>query len=101
MKRLKHEIVVLFTIAKKRSKSIGFVFVDDTNLVVGKLYPLLYVISKVADSMQKVIDTQEGYLKAIGGVIRLDKLFAYLILYKFNELGEYSFKILDKIDINL
>ena len=51
MKRLKYEIVVLFAIAKKRSKSIKFVFVDDTDLTVGKLYLLLSTISEVAESI--------------------------------------------------
>ena len=56
MKRLKYEIEYISAISKECLRSIGYVFVDDMDLVSRKLKPWNNDIDDVYDSMQKVID---------------------------------------------
>ena len=57
MKRLKYDIEYISAISKEYSRSIGYVFVDNTDLVSGKLKPSNNDIDNIYDSMQKVINT--------------------------------------------
>ena len=49
--------------------------------------------------MQKTIDWQEEYLKVTGGVIWPKKSFVYSIGFAFKPNRDYSFELLENIDI--
>ena len=91
MKRLRYEIQLIIAIQKEKARTIGFIFVNDTNLVARKLYYSINNIDGIFEDIQWVIDTWEGYLAATRGVIRSKKLFVYLVAFKFKPLGEYLF----------
>ena len=40
-------------------------------------------------------------LKKIGGVIRLDKSFAYVLLCRFNSKGKYRFESVKEIKVSI
>ena len=85
IKQLKHEIQIVSAMLKEKSKTIGFVFIDDTDLTAEKLYPAQNEIEEVANDMQEAIDTWEGCLKTTGRAIRPDKSFVYQISFYFEK----------------
>ena len=78
---------------------MGFVLVDDMNLIGGKLFDSTEDIEDTARRIQKAIYTWEWLLKTTSGAIRLDKSFIYQITFKFDSKGRYSFKT--KLDSDL
>jgi len=80
---------------------VCFVFIDDSDLVDGNLITDYDDIVEVAESIQDIIDTWEGTLKATGGAIRPDKSFAYLLSFKFKSNGDYKYKSVAETDIEL
>ena len=70
-------------ISNKRSKLVGFIFVNDIDLYEGKLYDSNFLIHEVLDEVQKSIDYWEGSLTTIGGAIHPDKSFIYPISFSF------------------
>ena len=56
MKSLKYEITYIIVITKEK-RVIGFIFVDDIDLVARKLFCTIYDIDEVFDNIQRAIDT--------------------------------------------
>ena len=101
MKRLKHKLVQYSALLKERSVSIEFIFVNDTDLTIGKLHLTVSNMEEIIVEMQKAIDIWEGCLKTTDRVIRPDKLFAYVISYWFNSKGEYKYELVKEIEAEL
>ena len=78
-----------------------FIFIDNTDLVAGRLLNSNWDIDNVARVMQNAIDAQEGALKTIGGAIWPDKLFVCPIVHKFHNTGAYSFEQIEDLNTSL
>ena len=89
------------TITKESSKTIGSIFVDDTDLVKDSLNSSLLVIDDIAAKLQNTINWWEGCIKFTGRVIRREKSFAYLLDYKFKLNGEVYLNKPESLEINL
>jgi hypothetical protein len=59
-------------------------FVDDTNLLHAAPHPSTPAIT-LRPQMQRVVDIWEGLLHAIGGALRDNKSYWYLLDYKFHQ----------------
>ena len=66
MKLLGYKITYISAFMKKKFRFVGYIFIDNTNLVGGKLYYSNNNINKVASKIQLAIDTWEGLLKLTG-----------------------------------
>ena len=88
-------------ISKIKDHIIGFIFVDDVDLEEGNLKSSSDTFNKVVERMQVLIDKWEESLKVTGGVIRLDKFFAYPINFVFKQSGEYKYEAIESMDTNL
>ena len=60
---------------------MGYVFINDADLMIGKLYATVNDIDNVLIDMQNAINTQEGSIKVTRGVIRPNKSFTYYISF--------------------
>ena len=56
MKWLKYKLVHYSIIQKERLVSIGFVFVDNTDLTAGKIHLILLDTNKITEEIQNTID---------------------------------------------
>ena len=52
MKRLRYEIQLIIAIQKEKARTIGFIFVNDTNLVARKLYYSINNIDGIFEDIQ-------------------------------------------------
>ena len=66
---LDYGVKITTAITKKPLKIIRSIFVDDTDLVSGRLNNGMSDRDKIITDIQKAIDCWEGYLKFIGGAI--------------------------------
>ena len=90
IKQLKYKLTLIFTITKEKALFMGYVFVDDIDLIAGRLYAIVHEIDNVLQDIQRAIDAWEGSIKTIEREIRPDKLFVYPILFRFNAVGKIS-----------
>ena len=75
----------------EKDELVGFVFVDDMDLIEGILKITNLDITDIFQDMQEIISFCEGDVKATGGAICSDKSFAYQISFNFKPSGEYFF----------
>jgi hypothetical protein len=68
----------------------GIAFVDDTDLLHAVTHPNMPG-SLLIPQMQRVVDTWEGLLRATGGALRDEKLYCYLIEFKFQQ-GRWKYR---------
>jgi len=52
MKRLKHKLTLIAAITKEKASFTSYVFVDDIDLTVGRLYSARYEIDDILQDMQ-------------------------------------------------
>ena len=99
----KKGIGVEFTtsISKIAVQIIGFMFVDDTNLVEGILRSTKENFEEVAERMQNSINCWECSLKATGGAMRPYKSFVYHINFILKNSGECYYDKVDSMDVSL
>jgi hypothetical protein len=86
-------------ISKEYSHTVGFAFVDDTDLI--------HLDMRQSESendamskMQQAIDRWEGGLKTSGGTIVNSKSWVYPIVFEFDQQGKWNYKKVDKINHN-
>jgi len=89
------------TITKQSLKMIWLIFVDDTNLALGKLNIRITNIDRGNFDIQKAIDWWEGYLKFMGSVIRHNKSFAYIINFNFKANEDFRFIPANQLEVEL
>ena len=97
MRRKGYRVRFRTVISKKTYCIISFIFIDDTNLGERRLDNSNRTIEEVIEDMQRSINLQEGYLKAIGGVIRSDKSFAFPIGFIFKVNVNYKFATINEL----
>ena len=51
-KRLKYELTLMAAITKEKALFIGYIFVDDIDLIAGRLYSLRHEIDDILLDMQ-------------------------------------------------
>jgi hypothetical protein len=85
-------------ISQEISHSVGYSFVDDTDLLQYDSRDENATIDETMEKMQSTIDRWEGGLKATGGTIVPDKSFVYPIAFDFDEQGRWAYKKTDDID---
>ena len=101
MKNRGHETKYHTIVSLEKDDLIGFVFLDDIDLVEGDLQFADIDISDVFGNMQETIDCWEGGLNTTGGDIYLDKSFAYPISFAFKSSGEYYFEKFEELNHSL
>lgn len=85
-------------ISKEHSHSVGFSFVDDTDLKQFDMRDHKITTQEVMEEMQRAINRWEGGLKATGGAIRPDKSWVYPITFHFDDSGQWHYSNKDDID---
>jgi predicted lipid carrier protein YhbT len=84
-------------ISKQYSHSVGYAFVDDTDLIQFDARDQKMSEEEVLGKMQQAINRWEGGLKATGGAIVPQKSFVYPIIFEFDEGGKWSYKKVEDI----
>ena len=87
-------------ISKKIHHSVGYAFVDDTDLIQLDLRDSSITVEEIMLQMQNGINRWEGGLKATGGAIVPGKSWVYPIDFKFNQKGQWEYKSIEEIDYN-
>ena len=95
-----YKLKVVMAISKEKSSLIGYMLVDDTDLIRERLFESTNDIDDTMQKMQKAIHTWEDLLKTTGDVIRPDKSFVYPISFKFDNKGRYKFKTTSKLELS-
>jgi hypothetical protein len=85
-------------ISNRRSHSVGYAFVDDTDLIQYNSRDKAMTVDETMQHMQETIDRWEGGLKATGGAIVPDKSFVYPIVFEFDEQGRWSYQSTADVD---
>jgi hypothetical protein len=84
-------------ISKETSHTVGYAFVDDTDLVQFDSRDPTMPEEETLDKMQDVINRWEGGLKATGGAIVPQKSFVYPIIFDFDTAGKWSYRKVEDI----
>jgi hypothetical protein len=87
-------------ISNLQSHSVGYAFVDDTDLIQFDSRDRTMSVDETMQKMQETIDRWEGGLKATGGAIVPGKSFVYPIVFEFDAQGRWSYQKTDDIDFN-
>jgi hypothetical protein len=87
-------------ILKNQSHSVGYSFVDDTDLIQFDARDQSMREEEVLDRMQESINCWEGGLKSTGGAIVPQKSFVYPIIFEFDDTGQWHYKKVADIDYN-
>ena len=69
IKTLRYEIQLIIAIQQEKVRTMGFIFIDNTDLAAGKLYYSMHDIVDIFKDIQRAINTWEVYLVATGGAI--------------------------------
>ena len=56
MKRLQYKLTLIVAITKEKASFIGYVFMDDIDLTVGRLYSSTHKIDDILLDIQRAID---------------------------------------------
>jgi hypothetical protein len=86
-------------ISGKVSHTVGFAFVDDTDLIELDLREHI-TTQQTMENMQDSITRWEGGLKATGGAIVPTKSWVYPISFNFNTDGKWKYETVSEIDAN-
>ena len=57
IKRLKHKLALIAAITKEKASFMDYVFIDNIDLIAGRLYSMRYEIDNVLQDMQWAIDS--------------------------------------------
>ena len=94
-----HGCKITSAISKEESHSVGFAFVDDTDITTCYLNNQEVQEDEVMHEMQQAMNRWAGGLKATGGAIDTgEKTWVYPISFKFDESGKWSYKTTEEID---
>jgi hypothetical protein len=85
-------------ISKKQSHTVGYAFVDDTDLIQFDSRHPEMTENDTLDQMQDCINRWEGGLKATGGAIVPQKSFVYPVLFDFDEKGQWHYCKVEDVD---
>ena len=82
------------------SHTVGYTYVDDTDLIQVDLRNVTIGVQEVMEHMQNAINRWEGGLKMSGGAIVPQKSFVYPLGFHFDEQGKWSYYDKEEIDFN-
>lgn len=85
-------------ISKELSHSIGYSFVDNTDLIQFDIKDQKVSKDEVLERMQNSINRWEGGFKSTGGTIVPQKSFVYPIIFKFDAAWKWHYEKVENID---
>lgn len=88
------------SISKTVSHSVGYSFVDDTDLIQFDARNQKMPEAEVFGKMQDAINRWEGGLKSTGGAIVPQKSFVYPVIFDFDAAGKWHYKPANEIDFD-
>jgi hypothetical protein len=99
MRTANHGLHITSAIAKEKTNTVAFAFVDDTDLVQSNLSNTAISAQEIMVEMQQAILRWEGGLKATGGALVPSKSFVYPIDFVFDNQGKTSYKTVEEIGV--